>query len=401
MQANPQRRRPPSIWIWVWLIPLVMTVGVLANAVYSATIHSWSAFAYGTVVAGAAILVGGLIGFLFGVPRSASDNQTRGNVERYQDNSNLEQISDWLTKILVGVGLVQLGRAPHGLSHLASALKPGFGGTASSGSFGLALALFYAGTGFLYLYLWSRTGFLLQLRYMTLRFNVRRVATEAAEARAMQVAEITSQGKLSEIQAELQNALSVVDRSLDPNSGMDTPSQEELDATMSRCSSYARQQAFQRAELQRRTNWRTNKPVMERAIPIFRALISSDRARVYHRNHGELGFALKDKTKPDWQEALRELTTAIEIRGEPASMKGWAVYEVVRALCRINLDPHFRLAQPSSSENAAGIVADLAIADMDSHARTLIGEQDIKRWLALNSTSPGVDPLWEQVPELP
>jgi hypothetical protein len=401
MAANPRGRRPPSVWVWVWLIPLVMAIGVLANAIYSATLHSWSAFAYGTAVGGAAILIGGLIGFLFGVPRSASDNQSRGNGERYQDNSNLEQISDWLTKILVGVGLVQLGRVPHGLSSLASALKPGFGGTATSGSFGLALVLFYAGTGFLYLYLWSRTGFLLQLRYMTLRFNVRRVATEAAETRAMQIAEITSQGKLSEGQAELQNVLSVVDRALDPNSGTDTPSQDELDVTMSRCSSYARQQAFQRAELHRRANWRTNKPVMERAIPIFRALIASDKAHVYHKNYGELGFALKDKTEPDWQGALRELTTAIEIRGEPASIKGRAVYEVVRALCRINLDSNYRLEQPSSPENAAEIVADLAVADTDLHARTLVGKQDIKHWLALNSTSPGADPLWGQVPEVP
>jgi hypothetical protein len=395
--AKPRRRRPPRLWVWVWLIPLVMTMGVLALVVYATALHSWSVFGYGTAVAGAGIITGGLVGFIFGVPRSASGNQPGGSVERYQDNSNLEQISDWLTKILVGVGLVQLGRAPNGLSHLASAMKPGFGGNPSSAGFGLAFVIFYAGTGFLYLYLWTRTGFLLQLRYLTLR----KWATKAAETKAMQVAEVTSKEKLSKIQTELRDVLSIVDRALDPNSGADMSSQGELNAAIARSSSYARQQAFQRAEVHRRANWRTNKSVMELVIPVFRALIASDSEHVYHRNHGELGFALKDKADPEWREALRELTTAIEIRGQPASEKGWAVYEAVRTLCRINIDPQYRSEQPSSPETAAEIIADLTTAAADSHARTFLGKQDIKHWLVLNRASQGVDPLWEQVPELP
>jgi hypothetical protein len=160
---SKRRRRQ---WVWVWLIPVVMTTGVMAVAAYSVALHMWSVFAYGTAISCAAIIGGGLVGFIFGIPRSAS-NAHREPGEGYRDNSNLEQISDWLTKILVGVGLVQLGHATNGISHLASAMKPGFGGEASSAGFGLAIALFYAGTGFLYLYLWSRTGLLLQLRSLT------------------------------------------------------------------------------------------------------------------------------------------------------------------------------------------------------------------------------------------
>jgi hypothetical protein len=140
---------------------------------------------------------------------------------------------------------------------------------------------------------------------------------------------------------------------------------------------------------------------MERSIPVFRALIASDRERVYHRNHGELGFALKDKADPDWQEAFRELTMAIDIRGKPASEKGWAVYEAIRALCRINLDTEYGLGQPSSPGAIAEIVEDLAVADSDSYARRLIGKPEIKRWLVFNRDSPNVNPLWEQVPEVP
>lgn len=56
----------------------------------------------------ASAMTGTFIGFLFGIPK-----QTAKNVEgRYTSNTNLEEISDWLTKILVGLGLTQLGSIP-------------------------------------------------------------------------------------------------------------------------------------------------------------------------------------------------------------------------------------------------------------------------------------------------
>jgi hypothetical protein len=86
---------------------------------------------------------------------SGSSGVTSANL-RYQGNDNLVQVSDWLTKILVGAGLVQLGRAPKALSELGNALRNGFGGGPSSAGFGLAVVLFYAVCGFVFLYLWSR-----------------------------------------------------------------------------------------------------------------------------------------------------------------------------------------------------------------------------------------------------
>lgn len=73
-----------------------------------------------------------------------------------RSNTNLEDISDWLTKILVGVGLTQLGTIGGGLAKLGNALEPALGGAPNSGAFGVALVITFALTGFLGAYLWTR-----------------------------------------------------------------------------------------------------------------------------------------------------------------------------------------------------------------------------------------------------
>lgn len=49
------------------------------------------------------LLVGALGGFLFGIPKMG-----KGKDGGVKSNTNLEEISDWLTKIIVGIGLAQL-----------------------------------------------------------------------------------------------------------------------------------------------------------------------------------------------------------------------------------------------------------------------------------------------------
>ena len=79
------------------------------------------------------------------------------------DNTNLYQVSDWLTKIVVGVGLVQIGRTLPVLTRLAESMKAPLGGQASSAAFGLGLTITYAVLGFFFLYLWSHTLFAYEL----------------------------------------------------------------------------------------------------------------------------------------------------------------------------------------------------------------------------------------------
>lgn len=55
------------------------------------------------------VLFGGLIGFIFGIPKSLQNNNGNSvSNTKFITNTSLEQISDWLTKIIVGLGLVEL-----------------------------------------------------------------------------------------------------------------------------------------------------------------------------------------------------------------------------------------------------------------------------------------------------
>lgn len=63
----------------------------------------------GLLTAFAAFLIGGLGGFLFGIPKMVSSGQARhAGGPQYAPSSNLAEVSDWLTKLLLGAGLVQL-----------------------------------------------------------------------------------------------------------------------------------------------------------------------------------------------------------------------------------------------------------------------------------------------------
>lgn len=105
----------------------------------------------------AALACGGLMGFLFGIPRvtqRASGELEDASIGEYRQsvNTNLTEISDWLTKIIVGVSLVQLTQIPPAFESLAKFLSrtdmpPGFIG---------AVLVFFGVTGFLAGYLLTR-----------------------------------------------------------------------------------------------------------------------------------------------------------------------------------------------------------------------------------------------------
>ena len=117
------------------------------------------------MVAGCAWSVGGLVGFLFGIPRTLSlpsgdvDDGVAGRDQlQYRVNTNLEQISDWLTKILVGVGLAELHQLPAALRGASDYFAAAIGGRAAAdlSGFLVALLVYFAIVGLMTGYLGTR-----------------------------------------------------------------------------------------------------------------------------------------------------------------------------------------------------------------------------------------------------
>jgi hypothetical protein len=81
-------------------------------------------WAFGGVWSLACIAVGFVVGFLFGIPKVLqrdAGNMPPSSNYRQRINTNLEEISDWLTKIIVGLGLVQLSKLPKYIGAISAA----------------------------------------------------------------------------------------------------------------------------------------------------------------------------------------------------------------------------------------------------------------------------------------
>jgi hypothetical protein len=325
------------------------------------------------------------MGFLFGIPRTSarqqkgpepSKDKVRGEQTTYQANTNLEEISDWLTKILVGVGLTQLREIPAGIETLAGRLGPVLGNSAGSGAFAVTVLLFFAVCGFLEGYLWTRLFLAGEFRLadlMTLGQRVEEVHNEAQEAVR----------KLQQQRERDAHAMALALAQLNPAAGGPPMAQSELDEAILAASPEMCAQVFYLTHNQRTSEWNRDKEKMEATIPVFRALIAREREKKYHRNHAQLGYALKDQRQPNWQEAQRRLTEAIELRGRWQD-QGWLWYEFNRAVCSIALDEAFQQGLPSPASKREDIIVDLRAAATELE-EFLGSDTNIVRWLGLNS----------------
>ena len=175
-------------WLLVGLIVLHVMFGLVALLW-----HAGPAWPIAMLWSGACSMVGATIGFLFGIPRTLQGDQSmqRGtrvqsehiNVEGGQKeinsnalgaslrptipasngddyhlrvNTNLEQISDWLTKILVGVGLTQLNKVPGQMTIAASFIAKGMGDDQAHRTLVVAMLIYFPVLGFLSGYLCTR-----------------------------------------------------------------------------------------------------------------------------------------------------------------------------------------------------------------------------------------------------
>ena len=157
-----------------WLLTLGGAALLGLVLVFILSIPDGRRFAASALVAVAASMSGALLGFLFGMPRSRRDtaatplvaatagdpaSATAGAPEEnvYTPNTNLDDISDWLTKILVGVGLTQLGTIPDQFQRLVNFTRSAIGTGEEAASITAAILVAYAIIGFMASYLWART----------------------------------------------------------------------------------------------------------------------------------------------------------------------------------------------------------------------------------------------------
>lgn len=141
--------------IMVFLIGLHDPHDKLANLV---TILS--RFGIGLLIGGASMSAGGFLGFIFGIPsllQNPALNTGRATTLKYNDN--LVQISDWLTKIIVGVGLTQLNSIPASVMSMGTYLSHNFGADKWGRNASLAIVFYFLLFGFLMIYFWTRTDF--------------------------------------------------------------------------------------------------------------------------------------------------------------------------------------------------------------------------------------------------
>ena len=381
----------------------------------------------GIIASGASLLAGGILGFLFGIPKTLQQETSEDITKkkqtdqeqdndpnlRYRTNTNLEQISDWLTKMLVGVGLTQLYVIPGKLQQLIEYLGKGLVDSPYNQAFALAVLMYFLAIGFLFGYLWTRLFFtraLLEadrkaLYLMHEKFEQTGKEMEqfkkqqVLEKAALQKEYESATQKLEQTGKDIEQfkkqpdldaaALSLTYKQLFPSRGEPIIDQAELNSAIASASDSTKVQIFNEAAQLRSKTWKevSTKQEMERTIPIFRALISCDPENKFHKNHGQLGFALKDKVISDWEEAEKELTKAIEIRGDWKKY-GWLFYEFNRAYCRIMKDSSFNKKKHSDTETIKLIIDDLKAASNATYLQSIIeNDKIVQEWIKLNEIS--------------
>lgn len=186
---SPIRNKDPQAALFIYAMTTLAAAGCLLILLYSLRFSPSGQvlriLGVGMLVAGAALLSGFLLGFIFAFPRvggkggRAATAQPAGveteNSSEQQGalpyNANLVEISDWLTKIIVGVGLVELHSIPAKLGALSYYLAPGLlpascvGGSPCGEPLmvgqaaGLAILIFYFALGFLLGCVWTMVYF--------------------------------------------------------------------------------------------------------------------------------------------------------------------------------------------------------------------------------------------------
>lgn len=206
-KAARAANRPP----WWPMLALLATV-ILSVGLFGSSRGGTRFFAVEVMVGASALSVGALLGFLFGIPRiltrdgaeqgaadpgaSAAGN-TAAQALLYRPSTNLEQVSDWLTKILIGVGLVEIDKASGALARVGQRVQQQAGaGFPWADMLTQAVIVVMAVLGFLASFLWTR------IYYGAIQAGADSQAVQALRAQVTRQAESAADAERKAVNAQ-------------------------------------------------------------------------------------------------------------------------------------------------------------------------------------------------------
>jgi Response regulator containing CheY-like receiver, AAA-type ATPase, and DNA-binding domains len=169
---NASKERLLDLRVTSTFLLVFLVIGLIV-LLFQSTEARWSALLWAL----AWLAIGDIIGFLFGIPRVLQQPDAKPPANppaagaaappatpptdtdfsyRQEVNTNLEQISDWLTKIIVGIGLIELRRLPELLSRVSRFMAAGLGATQQAQVLAAGIIIYFSILGFLSGYLLTR-----------------------------------------------------------------------------------------------------------------------------------------------------------------------------------------------------------------------------------------------------
>ncbi|MEP0266706.1 hypothetical protein [Dokdonia sp.] len=146
---------------------LLPSIGVLLIILYSLTAPDinlkYRAISMLLLVGGASFLCGGLGGLLFGIPKKNEIDEgiPKDEIEQtrnvsYIANTNLEEISDWFTKMIIGIGLVEVEKLYKWLITISENISDSINLLGDSSAYVVSLIMYFLIIGFIEGYLGTR-----------------------------------------------------------------------------------------------------------------------------------------------------------------------------------------------------------------------------------------------------
>ena len=370
---------------------LLAAAGILAIIAFSisAGVAAWlSVLAVATAIALGAMVVGLFVGFLFGIPRTAvsansitttavatglaGQSSAAPTVPDHQVNTNLQEISDWLTKIIVGVSLVEFGNLIGKLDEFGTRFADAFPTLPAAAVFIVAVVVLYFMIGLLFGFLWIRLELQLVIG-LSDRFLLGKLRAKLIQENA--------DTKLMELIRDLMDTAKAP-----PGAGV-------IAGAILAASDDALRLAFYRVrEFRRNCTSAGSLSILNRLIPVLEGLIAADKAQYggdgrYHRNYAQLAYIYKDRPEHSYDKAIELLCTAIKLRDAFAKdeIAYYRTYEFNRAISRIKFDPDFVQNRKADPALAAMVVADLQFALADATLQKSVNtDSETIAWLVLN-----------------